>query len=68
MVGMKKKPLYYVVLYRPKGSKCWTPVNDCKFIGGKGNFFANKKDAQFWIDWDGLTDENEFAIGKVELV
>lgn len=41
------KPIYYVILYRPRGSKTWTPMT---IYIGAGNFFASKKSAREYAD------------------
>ena len=34
------KTIFHIILFRPKGSKCWTPVAG-QYCGEAGNFFAN---------------------------
>ena len=45
----KPKPLYYVILSRPKGSKTWTPFRVKDQLAG--NFFATVKMARRIIDY-----------------
>jgi hypothetical protein len=44
---MKSEPLYYVILYRPEGSKTLTPVTDvdARKYAPQGNYFGSEERA-----------------------
>ena len=68
------KPLYYVILYRPSGSKTWTPLS---IVIGQGNFFASKESARAYtanlnaqkmtLERKGKKVPIELAIGAVRM-
>jgi hypothetical protein len=72
---MTMKPLYYVVLVRPQGSKTWTPAGD-DWAGGS-NFFTSEEKARAEVEaLNGLKAETwlegaqewvrwEHAVGQV---
>ncbi len=45
------KPIYYVILMRPKGSSTWTPLHETDGLEEwkAGNYFASRASAASWI-------------------
>ena len=70
------KTCYYVVLYRPRGSKTWTPLT---MDDGPGNFFASAELAKMrikalvavvhttYLPGQDKSVVTEFAVGRVVL-
>ena len=72
------KVLYYVILYRPKGLKVWTPVSLEYEDNPARNYFASearakefiadrmpKRCMQSWLERPKKTVPNEFKVGEV---
>lgn len=66
--AVKESKMYYMVVYRPVGSKCWTPLHH-----SKGNVFSHtdwhssKKEAQKIVDAITKLGLQEYKVASVEI-
>ena len=71
------KTEYYVILFRPKGCQCWTPVSNPYCGSPAGNFFATEIRATeaanlmaggappLWLAGEGRWTAQEFKVARV---
>jgi hypothetical protein len=71
------KTEYYVILFRPKGCQCWTPVSNPYCGSPAGNFFACEIRATeqanlmaggappVWLAGEGRWTAQEFKVARV---